>query len=147
MAQGLPIYADTAALGRLAKNLRAASPAAWKAYKVSVRAAAQVILDDAKANASYSSRIQSGKVKVTSGGNVKLVFDAPNAAPIENKGKGFVRHPVFIPKDKLPGPPGRWTAKHSHPAFAAPAIDAGQEAMLTAIETAITNAVARALGL
>ena len=27
------------------------------------------------------------------------------ASAIENKGKGHVRHPVFVPEDKLPGPP------------------------------------------
>lgn len=137
----VPIYADTAALSRLARNLRASGPAAWKAYKVSVRAAAQVVLADAQSRASFSQRIpQSGRVQVTAAGNVKIVFTAPDAAPIENGGKGFVRHPVFGNREA-------WTSKNSHPAFAAPAVEAGQEAMVAAIETAITDAVARTLGL
>jgi len=142
MAQsGIPVYADTTALSRLARNLRAAAPAAWRAYKISVRGAAQVALADMQSRASFSERIpQSGKVQVTAGGNVKIVFTAEDAAPIENSGKGFVRHPVHGHMD-------RWTSKNSHPAFAAPALEAHQDAMVAAIETAITNAVARTLGI
>lgn len=138
---GLPIYADTAALSRLARNLRRAAPEAWKAYSETVRAAAQVVLDDMKQRTEYSSRIpQSGKVRVTAAGNVVIEFTAPDAAPIENGGKGFVRHPVYGHRD-------RWTAKNSHPAFAAPALKAHEAEILAAVEKAITEAVARALEL
>lgn len=142
MAQsGIPVYADTAALSRLARNLRAAGPASWKAYRVAVRAAAAPMLADMQDRASFSSRIpQSGKVQVTAGGNVKIVFSAPDAAPIENRGRGMVRHPVF-------GNRNVWTAKNSHAAFAAPALAAHQAAMVEAIETAITDAVRRTLEL
>jgi hypothetical protein len=137
---GIPVYADTAALSRLSKSLRQASPAAWKAYKIAVRTAAEAVLRDMQARASYSSRIpQSGRVVVTAAGNVKIVFDAPDAAPIENSGKGFVRHPVHGHMD-------RWTAKNSHPAFASPALAAHQEEVLLAVEAAVTEAVRRVLG-
>lgn len=136
----VPIYADTAALSRLSRSLRRASPAVWAAYKVAVREAAEIVLEDMKRRAEFSSRIpQSGRVVVTAGGNVKIVFDAPDAAPIENGGKGKVRHPVYGHRD-------RWTDTNSHPAFAAPALAAHQDEMLAAIEKALTEAVNRALG-
>ena len=142
----VPVYADTAALSRLSRQLRAASPAAWKAYKVAVKAAAEVVKDDMASRAirpksgGPSTRIPgSGKVVTTAGGNVKIVFTAPNAAAIENGGKGHVRHPVGGNREN-------WTDKNSPPAFAAPALAAHQEEMLAAIETAIVDAVGRALG-
>lgn len=140
-SSGVPVYADTAGLSRLAKQLRRASPEAWKAYKVTIRAAAEVILRDAQARASFSSRIpESGHVRVTAAGNVVIVFDAPDAAPIENRGKGNVRHPTFGRTGA-----GDWTSKNSHAAFGAPALEAHREEILVAVEKALTEAVARAL--
>lgn len=136
---GIPVYADTAALSRLSRNLRAASKVAWKAYKVGAAAGAEVVLKDAQGRADYSSRIpQSGRVRVTAGGNPEVVFTAPNAAPIENSGKGFVRHPTFGHRD-------RFTAKNSHPAFAAPALAAHQDAVVAAVEKALVDAISRVL--
>lgn len=135
---GVPVYADTASLSRLAKNLRQASPAVWRAYKVAVREAAEVLLADMKQRAAYSDRIpDSAHIQVTASGNVKIVFDAPNAAPIENKGRGFVRHQTFGHDP--------WTEKNSHPAFASPALEALGPQVALAIEAALTDAVARAL--
>ncbi len=135
---GVSIVCDTSSLARLARDLRRASPDAWKAYRVSVRAMAQVVLDDARSRAAFSTRIpQSGRIRITSGGNVKVVFGgdlAPDAAAIENKGRGFVRHPVF-------GDRQDWTDKNSHPAFLAPAFEAHREEVLTAIEEAVIEAV------
>jgi hypothetical protein len=137
------IVADTRGLARLARDLRRASPEAWKAYRVRVREVAEVVLKDAQSRASYSSRIpQTGKVRVLSSGNVVITFGgdaAPDAAPIENKGKGFVRHPVFGNRDK-------WTSKGSHPAFAAPALDAHAEEVMRELEAAVCEAVERVVG-
>jgi hypothetical protein len=136
---GIPVYADTAALSRLSKSLRAASKVAWKAYKVGAAAGAEVVLKDAQGRTSYSKRIpQSGRVRVTAAGNPEVVFTAPNAAPIENAGKGFVRHPTYGHRD-------RFTDKNSHPAFAAPALAAHQEEVVAAVEVAITEAIRRVL--
>ena len=133
---------DTRSLSRLARDLRKGAPEAWKAYRKSVRAVAEVVKKDAQARASYSKRIpQSMKIRVTAGGNVKIVAGgdaAPDAAAIENKGKGFVRHKVW-------GHADRWTDKHSHPAFLAPALDAHREEVASAIEAAVYDAVRRAV--
>ena len=139
---GEPIVADTRQLSRLARDIRACSPEAWKACRVALRAAGNVVLDQAKANAAFSHRIpQSGKVRVTAGGNVKVVFGgdaAPDAAAIENKGRGDVRHPVF-------GRSTAWTSKNSKPAFLAPALDAHRDAIAEAVGTAVAHAVEVAL--
>jgi hypothetical protein len=91
-----------------------------------------------KQRAAYSDRIpDSAHIQVTASGNVKIVFDAPNAAPIENKGRGFVRHQTFGHDP--------WTEKNSHPAFASPALEALGPQVALAIEAALTDAVARAL--
>jgi len=136
---GIPVYADTAALSRLSKQLRAASKVAWKAYKVGAAAGAEVVLKDAQGRASYSKQIPaSGRVRVTAAGNPQVVFTAPNAAPIENSGKGFVRHPVYGHRD-------RWTDKNSHPAFAAPALAAHREEVIAAVEKALVDAIDRVL--
>ena len=145
---GQPIVADTRQLSRLARDIRAASPAAWKACRVALRASGQTILDTAKANASYSSRIPgSGKVVVTAGGNIKVTFggeSAPDAAAIENKGKGFVRHPTFSPRPGVDEKVG-WTSARSHPAFLGPALDAHREEIAAAIIAAVGDAVEHAL--
>ena len=144
---GLPVWADTSGLARLARDLRRASPEAWKACRASLQEAAAPVAADAKAAASYSTRIP-GSIKVRTGrGNVKVIAGgeaAPNAAPIENKGKGFVRHPTFSPRPGVPGKVG-WTAKHSHPAFLSPAFEARKVAAASKIERAVTDAVERVI--
>lgn len=136
---GVPVYADTAALSRLSRSLRRAAPVAWATYKATAREAAGVILEDAQSRASFSQRIPgSGSVQVTGGGNVKIVFTAPNAAPIENQGRGFVRHPVYGHMD-------RWTDENSRPAFASPALEAHIAPTVAKIDAALREAVARTL--
>lgn len=139
---GVSVVADTKQLAKLARDLRSAAPAAWKAYRVAARALAQPVLADAQARASFSKRIpSSGKIRVTGGGNIKVVFggeSAPDAAAIENRGRGHVRHPVHGHRD-------RWTDKNSHPAFLAPAFDAHREAVMRGIEAAVFEAVERAV--
>jgi hypothetical protein len=139
-SSGLPIYADTTQLLQLSKQLRAASKVVWGAYRVAAAAGMEVVLRDAQGRASYSSQIPaSGRVRVTASGNPEVVFTAPNATPIENRGRGMVRHPVYGNREA-------WTAKNSHPAFAAPALAAHQAEVLAAIEKALVDAVGRALG-
>lgn len=96
---GTPIVADTEGLLRLAQGLRAASPAAYRAYQRTARAGAARVLAGARARASYSSKIPgSGRIRMLPNGNVRITFggaSAPDAAPLENRGKGFVRHPLF----------------------------------------------------
>lgn len=106
------------------------------------------VLEDAKATVgAYSPTIAStGKIRVTGGGIVKVIFGQKgyqthnNAAAIENQGKGFVRHPVFVKRADLPGPAGRWTEKNSHPAFLAPAFERHKDEIIAATTAAILKA-------
>lgn len=135
---GIPIYADTRQLTRLAADLRAASPEAWSACRRALRVAGELVAEDARQRVGYSSRIEY-TIKVRTGGRgiVKVVAGgegAPDAAPIENRGRGFVRHPTFGHRD-------RFTAKNSHPAYLSPALDAHREEVLKIIEESVTGAV------
>lgn len=114
----MEVRIDARSIARASREVRRASPAAWKALRVRLREIGNVVADDARANASYSDRIPATiKVRVTGGGNVKVVMGgdaAPDAVPIENDGKGHVRHPVFGHRD-------RWTDRNSRPAILFPA--------------------------
>ena len=146
---GQPIVVDTAGLNALARDLARVAPEAAKGLTKGMAGAGQVIAANAKQRASYSKRIP-GSIKVRAArGNVKVSAGgdaAPNAAPIENKGKGFVRHPVFVPYDKMPGPPGSWTEKNSRPAFLAPALEESAAKVAELVEDALFEAVERAIG-
>lgn len=126
----------------LSRDLSRAVPAAEAASRAATKAGAQVVLQDAKRRVSYSRRIpESGRVvphrdgwSVVFGGSV-----APDAAPIENRGVGFVRHPVF-------GNRAVWTAKHSHPPFLHPAVIAYRDTAPEAIGDEVTVAIRSAVG-
>jgi len=138
---GVSIVADTRALSRLAMDLRAAAPLAWAACRVGLREAGEVVAADARERASFSTRIPASIKVRAARGNVKVVAGgdaAPDAAPIENRGKGSVRHPVFGNREV-------WTSKNSPPAFLSPAFDAHREQVLTMIETTLTDAVHAAI--
>lgn len=123
---------DNRALMELSAAFRRVAPESYKAAQKVVRAAALEVLEDAKARTSYSSRIPgSGKVRMV-GLNARVSFGgdaAPDAAPIENRGKGFVRHPLF----------GNWDYwyQNPQPAFLAPAL-LGKSAV---IDVALADAV------
>lgn len=139
------IVADTRGMDRLATSLRAASPASYKATRKGLRLAAGPVLAQAKANASYSSRIpQSGRIVVTSGLVVRVVFGgqrAPDAAPIENDGRGHVRHPTFSPRSGTNGEKVGWTDANSHPAFLEPARAATEEQVAVTVGKVVQKAV------
>lgn len=140
---GVAVYVDTKAYNAQAKKFRATYPEAYKAAQVALRGLAKQTLTQASSNASYSSRIPaSGKVTVR-GLNAKVIFGgdaASDASPIENKGKGLVRHPVFGNFDV-------WTAKNSHPAFLAPAFDESKEEALEILDNMIFAAMERTAGM
>ena len=139
---GVSVVADTRELATLARSLRRASPEAWKAYRLAVREMAQIVAEDAKSRASFSTRIPDTiKVRVLASGNVEIVAggpNAPDAAPLENKGQaGTFRHPVFGNREV-------WVSQPARP-FLAPALDAHREQVAKAIEDAVMAAVERAV--
>lgn len=123
---GSSVFIDTSQLKDLGRQLRKGSPELARQMRTGLREVGQVVAEEAKHRASFSKRIPGSiRVRTTSGFSVSVVAgdgNATDAAPIENKGKGFVRHPVFGNRDV-------WTSKGSHPAFLAPAADASQAAI------------------
>lgn len=114
------IHIDTIELKALSEQLEVLGPGVVEEIRSALRDGLIVLRDEARRNSAYSSRIpgsirtRTNKARmagyVTAGGKA-----APDAAAIENKGKGYVRHPTF---GHLP-----WTNKSSHPAFFAPAVE------------------------
>lgn len=135
------VTADTSSFGKFATDLRRSVLVADAASRVATRAGAQSILKDAQARASFSTRIPgSGHVRVVRGG-YEVVFggsSAPDAAPIENRGKGYVTHPVF-------GREGTMTNKNSRPPFIQPAIDRFRPTASRVVGGPIVDAVVRSL--
>jgi hypothetical protein len=139
---GVPIIIDTKQFSALTRGIRASGPAGAAAVRGALRDSAEIVKAAAAQNAFYSSRIPGSlkaratatNFKVSAGGDA-----APDAAPIENKGRGFVRHPVFGNREN-------WTEKHSHPAFLAPALEAHTEEIVELIADRLAAAVSAAIG-
>jgi len=144
---GTPLSVDVSELKAFAKDLRAADKQLAKAMQLRLRKAGELVADEARRRSSFSRRIPASiKVRV-SGVTVKVVAggsQAELAAAVENHGRGYVRHPVFVPKSQLPGPPGRWTNKNSHPAFLAPALEAKQEQVVEMVAAAVDETLREA---
>ena len=134
------VVADTKQLARLSRDLIKVAPTVWAECRLALRAAGEVVASDARGRAGFSPpsqasiRIRTGRgnVKVQAGGDA-----APEAAALENRGKGHPRHPLF-------GDRNHWYTNNT-PAFLAPAFDAHREEVLAMMEDAVTHAVERAV--
>lgn len=106
------IQIDTSQLKQLAFVLKRTQPAIGKELNLSFKAMGEKVAADARANASFSSRIP-GTIKVRRRGlgvRVQAGGDnAPHAAPLEHGGEpGTFRHPVF-------GNRNVWVSQPAHP--------------------------------
>lgn len=145
---GATIMIDTKQFSLLTRGLRESGPAGAAAVRGALRDSAELVKAEAADRASYSSRIPgslkaratSVNFKVSAGGEA-----APNAAPIENKGRGNVRHPTYSPRPNVPEKVG-WTEFKSHPAFLSPALEAKQEEIVELIADRLAAAVSAAIG-
>lgn len=90
------VTVNVSGLRDAATALRQAARKLPSAHREALRAGAEQIADDARAKASWSKQIpRSVRVRARAGG-LSVTADAPNAAPLENRGKpGEFRHPVF----------------------------------------------------
>lgn len=141
---GVGVYVDTRQFNAAARAFRKVAPEAYKAAQIALRTSARVTLSRAAGKAAgFSGRIpQSGRVRM-SGLNARIQFggdNAPDAAPIENRGKGFVRHPVFGNREV-------WTDKNSHPAYLGPTFEEDLPAALALIDEAVFRAEERTVGM
>jgi len=90
------VTGNTSDLRDVAAALRHVSKRLPTAHRTALRKGAENIAVDARAKSGWSTRIPSS-VRVTPRGNrIAVTADAPNAAPLENRGKpGEFKHPVF----------------------------------------------------
>lgn len=132
---------DGRELKRLGANLRKFAPEVEKQLKVDIRAAGEIVAEEARlVSGWYSSRIPGsirssfrGMSAVVSAGGAK----APHAVPFEHDGvPGSFRHPVFGHREV-------WVDQRAHP-FLSPALEATQERafaqVLVGIEKAMRSA-------
>ncbi len=114
---------DTSELKRFAVQLRKSAPELSKEFNAGLRAGGELVAQQAKSNASFSSRIP-GSIKVRRAG-VKVTVSAggasaPEAAPLEHGGQpGTFRHPVFGNREV-------WVNQPARP-FLMPAVEAEAE--------------------
>jgi hypothetical protein len=133
------IVIDTSSVDDLAAHLRQFAPARLGTFKAAMPDIGKLFAAEIVARTGYSKRIprsvqvlaRSGSVVIRVGGS-----KAANAVPIENRGRGFVRHPVFEVST--------WTNKNSHPAFMGPSAlakaEAGTEVLIEALDEALHEA-------
>lgn len=144
----MKVTVDTSQFKQLARDLLKAAPAAEAASLKAMLAAAELVKRDAVMRVSaWPTKAGNGSARIAGAIRVRMVSrnrvvvevdgaQAPEAAPIENRGKGNVRHPVFGHRDRM-------TNKGSHPAFLAPAREQARPVAEAAIEKAGVEAVRR----
>lgn len=137
---------------QIAADMAALTPATRKAIRPKLREAGQSIVDDAKTNAAWSSRIPATikmvvsfradreGVTITAGGP-----SAPHARPYEDvTGKGKFRHPVFADSANLTRKAWSWVDQASRP-FLLPAAQANEVTATNSLRAALDEA-ARDIG-
>lgn len=132
------IAVNTAGLTELAAKLRAVGAAATERFDESLEKAGEIVVTDARARASYSSKIPGSiHVEVAGPGFVRVTTSLPEAVAIENRGRGHVRHPLFGTRE-------HWYTKNSHPAFLHPALYATREEVVASLIETIHEAFVEA---
>lgn len=121
-------------LKKLAVDLKAVSPEAAKASGKRMKEAANIVAVEAQARVSQYSKTTRVRPSVRGVFSASVVASGHAAAPIENSGKGFVRHPVFGDMDV-------WTDKGSHPAYLAPSLDDNIDEVTVAIGFVVDDAL------
>lgn len=136
----------------IATDMRALPEESRKAIRPRLREAGQMVANDARSRASWSSRIP-GTVRMTTSfrldreGVTVIAGNSatPHARPYEDvAGKGKFRHPVFADTKNFTRKGWTWVTQVSRP-FLFPAAKANEAAATAAIRSALDDA-AKALG-
>lgn len=129
------ISIDTSELIVFAQILKRADPIMYKHLHTRLKAAGKVVADEAKKNASWSTRIPPAVKVQASMGSVAISVSgkrAPGARPLEHEGKpGKFRHPVFGNREV-------WVSQPARP-FITPALAAKREEVLANIVAALNE--------
>lgn len=130
----------------LVRDLQGMAPDIRAGLRLAFRAAGQTGLTQAKANASWSSRIPGAiTVRTSTTANSAGVYlrvnsdAAPHARPYEgiaNASRGYFRHPVFGDRET-------WVAEKTRP-FLAPASTSARAVAKDRVDHAVRTAAARA---
>ena len=142
MSDGVSI--DTSSFAKFARGLRAAEPELKLELLREMKAAGEVVAIDARSRANSFPRTGDGTTRIAdsirvsvSGDTIKVVANkkkAPEARPIENKGKsGTFRHPVGGNREV-------WVNQEAHP-FLRPALLANRELVVAAVKRAVEKAL------
>lgn len=121
-------------LKKLALDLKGVSPEAAKASGKRMKEAANIVAVEAQGRVREYSKTTKVRPSVRGVFSASVVASGHAAAPIENGGKGFVRHPVYGNMDV-------WTAQGSHPAYLAPALDDNIDEVTVAIGFVLDDAL------
>jgi hypothetical protein len=133
-----------------ARAARSVGPDVAAGLRKGVKSAADLVRDDAKSKASFSTRIPRSITSKASAGAVASVTaggrKAPDAAPLENGGRcGKFRHPVnaWATKDRAAW---KWGEQTSRP-FLHPALEDQRETAVGLIAAAVDEGLLRVLGI
>lgn len=151
MAASAQMRLDTKAMKDFARELRLADRKTYLRMNVALREGAQIVADDAKKNASWSTRIP-GTIKIKGGlarlsvvaasgaENAKLL---PFAKAMEygssHQGARWNRHPVFAAKGTTAyNTTSRWVNQPIRP-FLRPAVEANRQVVLEHIVVTVNR--------
>ena len=111
------VNVNVSGLQGLAAKLRTVSTTAEQKFYDGLEEAGELIADEARARSNYSSKIPGSiHTEMAGPGLVRVGSTLREAVAIENRGKGFVRHPLYGTRD-------HWYS-NPQPAFLHPAAEA-----------------------
>lgn len=139
---GSLVTIDLSPLRGFVTSLRKASPELNREMRKGLRRGGDIVRDEAKGLASWSTRIP-GSIRVrTTGIRVSVIAgnkNAPHAAAFEHEGvPGFFRHPVFGNRDV-------WVNQRARP-YLRPAAESNSDEVADAVLKAVAEAIDRTLG-
>jgi hypothetical protein len=128
---------DTSSFAKFARDLKRAEPRLAKSLRTNMKAAGEIVAEDARQRAGFSSRIpQNIKVGVA-GSRIRVYVSAkkaPEARPLEHGGReGSFRHPVFGNREN-------WVPQPARP-FLRPALRAKSALVVIAAKKAVDDAL------
>lgn len=128
---------DTSSFHKFARDLKRAEPQLAKKLRTNLKAAGELVAQDACQRAGFSSRIPQN-IKVGVAGNKIRVYvpanKAPEAKPLEHGGRGGkFRHPVYGNREN-------WVAQDARP-FLRPALLARRALVIVAAKKAVDDAL------
>jgi len=150
---GMLFAVDTREIGAFARDLRLVGPASANTMRAAMAESGELVRKSAREKAAFSTGGSTTSVRLGHKGipsSIQKSFgfqrgvywfrvraggkQAPQAAPLENEGKGHPRHPLYGNK--------QYWYTNSTPAFMEPALRENTPAILALTESALDEAIA-----